>query len=544
MPDQSSPAQPLGPKNEQGIMEVPINIVGSNKYGRYKKISVEQTFNMIISDGFLVDYAGYKVVLDLTKDPTSLGRGIFSSVVNNFMIVVISGAVFVVKPSLSFFAIGALTTSEGEVYISENNAGQIALSDGENIYIYNPSTSVFTIAVTPFVPGFLSFQNTRFICAAIGTNEWWLSKENDGTVWVFGSATVGELQTKPDFVQAAIPMPGRGNMLFVMGYTVTEQWNDTGAALFPYLRTTSFNIDYGCINPSSIAYQGDFIVWVGVSEEAGAVIMYTDGGKLYEISTDGIDFLLSQLTKPQDCTGFLLKLDGHLIYQVTFITDNLTLLYDFTTKLFFTATDENLNYHIARKIVYFNDAYYFVSLNDGLVYEFGTIYTNYDYSPTNEPLTEVKAIPRIRYTAPIRLSSQRFFVCKSLGFTLEQGETNFFIPNPGEDLIMITETGIPMEDETATYNMITDTAFPFNGNDPYAPPYNTSISNMRVDLSISRDGGYTFGNTISQNLNPTGNRINRMIFQRLGRANDVTFQLQFWGLSEFVVTDGLVELYV
>ena len=116
-------------------------------------------------------------------------------------------------------------------------------------------------------------------------------------------------------------------------------------------------------------------------------------------------------------------------------------------------------------------------------------------------------------------------------------------PPPGTGF-MITETGIPMEDETATYNMITDNAFPFNGNDPYAPPYNTSISNMRVDLSISRDGGYTFGNTISQNLNPTGNRINRMIFQRLGRANDVTFQLQFWGLSEFVVTDGLVELYV
>jgi hypothetical protein len=44
-------------------------------------------------------------------------------------------------------------------------------------------------------------------------------------------------------------------------------------------------------------------------------------------------------------------------------------------------------------------------------------------------------------------------------------------------------------------------------------------------------------------MNPTGKRKSRFIYQRLGQANDVTFQLRFHGLERFVVTDGICETY-
>ncbi len=498
MPDaQPIPLQPLAPKNAQGIYEIPIDIVGSNTYGRYNKISVAQTWNMMISDGTLVDYAGYAFRLALTNALIAEGRGDYTSTIRDILIVVVSNGVFSIDTNLVPTRIGSLDTTVGEVYIAENNAGQIALSDGVHIYVYTPADSTFQIAAIDFIPGFLSFQNTYFICASVGTFQWRLSLPNQGyanpidssTAWPNEPAFVGQLQTKPDTVQAFVPMPGRGNMGFLFGTSVIEQWTFTGAALFPYQRTSSFNIDYGCINPNSIAYQGNFIVWIGINEEAGPVIMYTTGGDIKEVSTDGIDYLLSTLTAPEDCSGFLIKIDGHLFYQVTFKTDNISMILDMATEKFFSVSDENMNYHIARKVVYFNNTYYFVSFNDGNLYEMGTKFTNYLYANG-----DVEQIPRIRRCSPIRLPSQRPMIFKSLAFTIEQGQVN-------------------------------------NGL-------------MNVDLSISRDGGETFGNNVRMPMNPTGLRKSRMIFQRLGRANDFTAQLRFIGDNRFVVFDGIVEAYL
>lgn len=235
--------------------------------------------------------------------------------------------------------------------------------------------------------------------------------------------------------------------------------------------------------------------WFEAFQHAGPVIMYSTGGDVKEISTDGIDFKISQLQNPEDCVGFLVKLDGHLVYQFTFKSDNLTYFFDFETETFFSATDENMNYHIARRIVYFNNNYYFVSFNDGNIYQFGTEFTNYDYGGT----VGIKDIPRIRYTPGIRLPSQRWFIGKSVGFTIEQGQTN-------------TLTG-------TNYN-------------------------MKVLIAMSRDGGVTYGSFKALNMNPTGNRLSRFIAQRLGHVNDTTFQIQFWGDQRYVVFDGVVEVYV
>jgi hypothetical protein len=110
-----------------------------------------------------------------------------------------------------------------------------------------------------------------------------------------------------------------------------------------------------------------------------------------------------------------------------------------------------------------------------------------------EPL--VKEIPRIWYSSPIRFPTQRPYIIKSIGMTIEQGQDN-----PGLD--------------------------------------------MAVDLSLSRDGGETFSSQYRQYMNPTGLRKSRFIFQRCGRSNDTTIQLQFWGFNRFVITDMLMEIYI
>jgi len=528
------------PERSQNIQEVQLKVVGGNKFGRYPKISVEQTWNFIVSDNALVPYAGYKNVLNVGG--TNVGRDIFSSIPGNLMLGVWGSQVFVISTALVATFVGSLTTTTGDVFIEENNNQEIAITDGVHIYVYNWGSGLFSTSdVTPGFtlpvgldnPGYISFQNGRLIVVDTDSSNWYLGKFNDALTWTGTGTYIGALQSKPDRVQAAVPTPGGGNNLCLFGHAVVEQWQDIGAATFPYQRSSTFNVDFGCLNASSIAALDTYIVWLSASETSGATVMIINGSNAKSISTDGLDFKLAELTNPTNCTGFLFRQDGHVIYQFCFPDDNLSYALDLNTNLFFTVTDERLNYHPARNVVFFNDNYYFVSLKNPNLFLFDTTITDIDYG--ND---EVFELPRLRIAPPLRLPSQRMYIIKSLGFTIENGQPN--IPTT-----ITTFTG--MLDDLATEDSfdITTEDGDLIALDGGADSSNTSIYySEAVDLSISRDGGESWGNAERQYMNPIGKRTSRFIFQRLGQANDASPQLRFSGFGRFVAFDGVVEVYV
>ena len=546
----------VAPNAQQQIQEIPLQLVGGSTFGRYPKISDARTYNFIVSDGFLVPYAGYKNVLTLATNLP--GRGIYSSFRESMLVAVFGTIVYRINPvgaqssgdpEFTYSLIGNVFTDTGDIYIAENNNGQICLTDGIYVYVYNYLTGTFTSSNPsttdsfnfPYSsPGYIAFQNGNLIIACQGTTNWILSGENedgapDATVWQITGPTVGALQTKPDYVQAAVPVPGGANNLLLLGRNVAEVWQYTGTALFPYQRNNTANSDYGCINPATVSGLGNVIVWIGVNEQSGPTLMVYAGdiGHIEQISTDGIDYTMGNLTNPANCTGFLYQQDGHLIYQFTFPSSNISYAYDFETKLFSNVTDENLNYHIARQIVYFNNTYYFVSLNGGNLYEFDTKFTSAQYSSAS-----IHPIPRIRITPPIRLPTQRPFIIKSLAFTLEQGE-----PNPIEIIEDYTGGFQAITTENDAVILTESGQFLCTEENPLIPAATYFIPTNAVYLSISRDGAVNFGSSWEKPMNPTGNRRSRFIYQRLGRANDVTPQIRFVGMGRFVVTDGLIEVY-
>ncbi len=535
------------PNASQQVQEIPLPIVGGTKFGRYSKISSEATWNFIISDDWLVPYAGYANVLEL--NPTNPGRGIYTSSTGNFMVAVIGSAVYKIvvdfTGALTETIIGQLYTSEGDVYISENNNAEICITDNVFVYVYNwlvistpPLLSSNPISQNAFSfpfnsPGYISFQNGNLIIACNGTTNWVLSGPNAATSWSTAPAFVGSLQTKPDHCAATVPMPGGGNNLMVFGRNCIEMWQFTAQATFPYQRSSVFNVDFGTINPASIAHLKNYVVWLSVNESSGPVLMVSYGGVPEAISTDGIDFQMGNLTDPENCTGFLYQQDGHTLYQFTFPTDNISYAYDLDTKMFFNVSDENLNYHIAREIVYYNNTYYFVSLNGGNIYAFDTKYTFAQYQDN-----DIRPIPRIRICPPLRFPDQRMYIAKSLGFTIESGQQNTITTSS----IQNTQVG----DAIATENLFSLTTEDGNILDTEtdtATPIITTNASDQIYLAVSRDGGETFGTFWAQDMNATGDFKRRFIYQRLGQANDMTYQLRFVGLSRFVVQNGQVEAY-
>ena len=458
-----------------------LDIIGGATFDRYKKQSIANTYNMIVSNvgpnRALVPFAGYKQSLLLLLN--AVGRGLYKSSRFNHMISVVGDGVFIIDTNLTLTLVGRLDTSSGPVFIAENNNNQIGVVDGKSLFLldFNDTENLtFNKILLGFNPLYITFIDGYFISPVRNSQEWRLSALNDGTSWPTGGANVGELETKPDHTLVTIAF---NRQLFVMGNVTTEIWHDIGNTLFPFQRDNTISIDYGVVSADTVAARFGRLVWLAFNEQGTPVILISSGGPPAEISTDGIEFILGTITRPELASAFLFEQDGHIFYQITFPFDNLSLVYDFETQLFFTLTDPASNFHIARETVFFNNKNFFVSFNDGFLYEFGTKFTTYDGF----------SIPRSRITKNFRMKDGRRFPLLNANITLEQG---------------------------------------------------ASRELQAVDISMSKDGGASFGNIQRKKLNSLGNRRNRLRFWQLGSANDVVFRFDFWsGNSNSNIEDVL-----
>lgn len=479
--------------------QIEVNIVGGSTFGRYPKISDEKTVNMFISDGWLVNYAGFEKKNNITP---GIGRGIFNSIRGGFLIAVIRDAVYKINAALIATQIGTIGTTTGDVTIDENLSSQICIVDGDKAYIYNYDNSTFTQQTltflgNPILPNYVTYHNTFFLFGSsktsINSQNWYaFDRDTDTTIKL---NTQFSLQTKPDSAIAVVRLPGKGNNVLVLGSTVAEVWTQIGGKE-NYRRVQSFNIDNGCVAASTIATSDEWVIFLAKNENNSPYILLTDGGSSKRISTDGIDYLLSTLRFPEQSTGFLYRQDGHLFYQLTFYNpeDNLSLIYDFATQMFFHVTDEKLNFHPARSIVFFNQSTYFVSLNDGSLYKMGTNYITYDYSTAVD--ATLYEIPRIRVCKTIRGEDSAVFRVGEFSFTIEQGVFQDSPPVPSQ-----------------------------------------------VDMSFSKNGNQSFSNVVSKTLNTVGIYKNRLRWFRMGSCNEFTIQLRFYGYQRFVCNNGILTLY-
>lgn len=545
----------------EGAQDIPVKITGSSTFGRYPTVSPARTYNMFMTsadDGeqnWLVNFAGYESINTLVSGDT-VGRGVFHSVRGDFILAVIGAAVLRLNTATgSVSTIGSIGTQSGEVIMDENLSSQICIVDGVNAYIYNYDSLASTIfglvdfsdspSADVFIPNYITYQNEFFI---FGNGV----KTASGSLWyVYASgydpgtgadsqkleAQVAlSLQTKPDYAVAAIRIPSFGNNLLVLGTTVAEIWTQF-ESVQTYQRQQSINIDYGCVSVSTIGSSGSYVAWLGINEKSSPAIMVASGGQAQAISTDGIDYLLDRVQFPEQSTAFFFKQDGHLFYQLTFYNtaDNFTIAYDFNTQKFFDLTDAKFNYHPARQVTYFQNQLYFVSLNDGMLYQFDSdIVTESSYSGL-----EADIIPRIRICPTFRLPRPEKFRVNLFTFVIESG----MIPNVGgpsdcegyiiteaTEVIVYTEDDLPILVEGGscsgggTYSVTNPLGFP------------------RVNVSISKNGGITFSNEVSYIMRDTAQYQAQPRISRLGVCNQFTLQLRFEGAGRYVVHDGVIEV--
>jgi hypothetical protein len=151
---------------------------------------------------------------------------------------------------------------------------------------------------------------------------------------------------------------------------------------------------------------------------------------------------------------------------------------------------------------------YFISLNNGSIYQDSTNFTTYNESIGSADPTQNFIIPRTRICATVRLPDTARFICNSLVLMIAQGNDPGFI-------------GLP--------DPIDNVPFP-----TYIP---------RVDLAISQDEGQTWSNYVTRVLNPIGYRRNQLTWEKMGQSNSWTPKFRFWTTSSVVVNNAALDIY-
>lgn len=490
------------------IMWVDFPIAGSFNVQISPEIDVQQTINwyaVLDNEGkkqaALVKFPGLKNILTFDGSNSPI-RALF--VFGGFLYAVEGANVYKLDTNFTTTLLGTIGTTTGLVSIDANNGSpnQIIFVDGNAGYIYDTGTGVFgqiTGAGFPGQPLMVVFFNGYFIIPQGQSRSFFISALNDGTQW--NALDFAVTQSRPG------PLIGIGlvhQRLYLFKSDSVEVWYNSGSADFPFRRDNNMSFDFGCAATGSIAADFGYMFWIGADKSGPSSVMMVQGNGMPEvISTPAIDNVLHQLTTVSDCRSYIYKNeDGKLFYIVNFTTDDLTIVYNITHPQWFnlevqvSSTVTNLaatkKRHYGDCHAFFNNTHYVGAYQGPILYGISFAYPDNDGLP-------IKCVRTLPY-----LYDQSY---KSL--QLKQFRAQF-------------QTGIG------------------NLTGAWTVP--------KAYLSISRDGGQTFGNQHPAPLGTIGQRGTRTVWRRLGLSlpdRSIVFRITVYDdVSPVVLTGAALEYEV
>ena len=381
--------------------------------------------------------------------------------------------------------IGALPTVSRFVSMVDN-ALQLLIVDGVAGYIYSiTGHTISTITDTNFPNGCTSvgFLDGYFFAVVPGVSGAFnQSVYQDGTNWTepgTSSPIIGYKENSSDPLLALNVVNGT---MMLYGSTSTELWQDVAGAPLLVQRINGATQPWGLAAVNSLAVlAGGSTVFLGFNPDGGVRVVQLVGTGLAPISTSDVDYTIKHFSVVADAVALVYSAYGHSVYQLTFPTAGRTLCYDLASGLWHEAqTGLGVTApHFATLGVAFAGKNLLCDATTGHIY-----YTDENaYSDNGAP------IPREVCTRHIRADGNRLYLSQ---------------------LMLDMETGV--------------------GNSAAPAPH--------VFVSVSRDGGHTFGPERFKLLGSVGQYIQRVVFNRLGSARDFVVRIRMADAVKFILTSA------
>lgn len=449
-----------------------IGLVGGTKQEWSKPFSPQRTVNLFP----VIDQEGKEVAAlygtpglsEFTDVGTGAVRGAFKA--SNGRVFFVSGAkVFEVSSGGTGTEIGSLDQSSGIVYLDENDF-QLAINDGNSMYIFTYATDTFTKVSDPDLPSCtgVTFLDGYFITVENNSGKYFISKLYDGTDW--NSLDFASAESSPDFLKRAIRGSG---LLWLMGEKTTEIHSNTGDSTFPFSAIKGTSIDVGILAPASVVEVSKTLIMLGIEESGGGGVYQSDGFNFVKISTTPIDRIIQNASDFDNMQAYTYEQDGRKFYVLTGGDLETTLVYDLITKIWheraYTDNQGSFQQHLGRCHVYAFNKHLVGSRLDGKIYEMSPNYYDDDGD---------------------EIVSERIY-------TNISDEMNRIRYNK---LVIGFETGVGLQTGQG--------------------------SNPLCTLQISKDGGKTWSTEYQASIGRVGKYSTLASFRRLGIAEQITFRLR------------------
>ena len=502
--------------------------------------------------------------------------------------------------SLTKTLLGTLVTAAGYVGIDANQY-QVIFVDGVEGYIWDINATTFkqiTDVGFPANPIDVCYLDGFFLVAAGGTNNFYISLINQGMVWSGGSATftassvtsiltlstsnanfqtgvpitftttgtlpsplnttttyyvimIGSPTTNPGTIQVAtsyanaiagtfIPLTTNGaptntvtvsgqlqfgsitshpgtivacrtlhRRIFLFSQYYTEVWENAGLGTnLPFRRNNSLLMEVGTPALGSVAVGFDRMFFLAQDRDGLAGVMEVKGTESLLVSNRALDYQLAQYAAGpgvSDARGILIKENGLIFYRLNFTAANHT----FVLNVSMSTSDSprwheeeiiNGDRHPAQTHAYFDGVNFYGD------YESSLFYIVSDQVTTNngQPIRRMRIGRQMTPEGYKRLRIDRWHLDLLQG-ALSTGALGF-TPDPGLDNILT----IPYE--------------------PNAQP--------TVYLSVSKDGGQSYGNNLHSTMGKTGERTHRTVWRKIGttpRGQGFVPRIEFFSEIPFII---------
>lgn len=482
-----------------------FGFIGPSYTGRAKTVAAERCVNLYLehvetqegkSPAVLIGTPGTSVFATLDTAPCVRGLWLEPTTLRVFAVAsnvlyeigsggaVTSRGTFAEPAGLSSDV--SMRSNGTQLVISSNGAGYLFTLATNSLKQLNLANFPFVNSNSPGANGFpttsqFEFFDTYLIALSSGTQQFFWSFVNDASDW--SSLNFASKSSWPDNL---ISMILNQRLLWLMGSQRSEVWYDSGD---PFARVQGAQIETGIVAQSSLHRQNNTICWLGGDERGQGIAFAANGYQPQRISNHAVEYEWSLYSSISDCIAWGEQHGGHFWSVYTFPSGDATWVYDHSTQVWHQRTWMDPNTGVQHQHLARNHTFAFGKhlIGDR---QSGNIYTHSlnTYADNGNAIKRTRACPVFQEHKWIYYRSLDLYATMGQGLVSGQG------------------------------------------------------SNPVVNLRISDDGGFTWGNEIPEYLGKQGDYTYRCQWRRLGRSRDRVYEVSTSEPIPISFTDAYLEI--
>lgn len=352
-----------------------------------------------------------------------------------------------------------------------------------------------------------------------------LTSDGTGTITIDndGQLQLGTVTSHPGTLVACRTLHRR---LFFFSQNFIEVWENNGiGSNLPLRRNNNMLIEVGTPAIGSIVVGFDKMYFLSQDNDGLGPVQEVSGTVPIPVSTRALDYQLAQYAATEtngvshisDARAILIKENGLIFYRLNFTLANHTFVYcpsmsDESARRWHEEEVLNFSRHPAQTHGYYNGINYYGAYNSPKLYFVDdTLSTN-----DGEPIRRMRISRNFCAPGYYRMRIDRWQL------DLLQGKVGQYIE---DEITLNTENNVVITTESEV-DLIVDQTHEVQGQQP------------EVFLSISKDGGQSFGYIKSEFMGKIGERTYRTVWRKLGtvpRGQGFMVKVEFYNKIPFIV---------